>query len=309
MQVDIGPARNTRRIDLNLVRVFVAIFETRSVSLAAARLCVAQPTVSYGLATLRRTLQDPLFARTRQGMIPTTHAKQVYREFTGALSRIDGVVEDSQNFSPGSSRRRFSLAMSDIGELVFLPPLLPGFMREAPHAQLEIVEASVPDLARRLATGAVDAAVGNLPALAGETRSHTLFEEWYVCLLSNHHSTVGKELTPEVFAAAKHVWVATIMSGHNRVEEALQEHGIQRRIALQLPHFAILAKLIATTDLVVVLPSRVAKLLSSYEPLRSLKLPVPIPRFEVRLYWHEQGDQAPANVWLRKVLIESLRGL
>lgn len=309
MQVNIGPARNTRRIDLNLVRVFVAIFETRSVSLAAARLCVAQPTVSYGLATLRRTLQDPLFARTREGMIPTAHAEQVYREFIGALSRIDGVVEDSQNFSAGNSRRRFSLAMSDIGELMFLPPLLPSFMREAPHAQLEIVEASLADLARRLASGEVHAAVGNLPTLMGETRSHTLFTEWYVCLLSNQHSTIGNELTREAFATAKHVWVATRFSGHNRLEEALQEHGIQRRIALQIPHFAILAKLIATTDLVVVLPSRVAKLLSTYEPLRWLEIPVPIPRFEVRLHWHGQDDQNGANAWLRKVVIESLAGI
>jgi DNA-binding transcriptional LysR family regulator len=77
MQVPLGRARTTRRIDLNLVRVFVAIFETRSVSLAAQRLCVAQPTVSYRLATLRRALQDPLFDRTREGMIPTVHAQQV----------------------------------------------------------------------------------------------------------------------------------------------------------------------------------------------------------------------------------------
>src|SRR5690348_11458289 len=96
----VGSRKGARRIDLNRVRLFVAVYETRSVSLAAERLCVTQPTVSYGLAGLRRELQDSLFVRTRDGMEPTLQAKHLYCEFIEALSRIDAALEDSQHFSP-----------------------------------------------------------------------------------------------------------------------------------------------------------------------------------------------------------------
>lgn len=303
------PQRIPLRIDLNLVRVFVAIYETRSVSQAAGRLCVAQPTVSYGLAALRRCLQDSLFIRTREGMMPTLHAKQVYREFTAALSRIDGVVKDSQHFVASDSRRRFLVAMSDIGEMIFLPPILDRFTRHAPNVELEVVDATNSDLGRRLATGEVSAAIGNLPALLSETQTHPLFEERYVCLLRKGHGVIGKELTLSAFNEASHVWVASGFSGHNLIEDALQKHGIKRRIVLQIPHFAILPRLIATSDLLVLIPSRVAKLFATYEPVRWLELPVPLPSFQVRLHWHEHDDQNVANKWLRSIIVDALAGI
>ncbi len=103
--------------------------------------------------------------------------------------------------------------------------------------------------------------------------------------------------------------VTTNFSGHNRVEEALQTHGISRRVALQIPHFAILARLIATTDLLVLLPSRVARVLASYESLRWLDIPVTIPTFEVRQYWHTQDVQNPASKWLRKTISDVLKNI
>jgi DNA-binding transcriptional LysR family regulator len=302
--------RAARRIDLNLARVFVAVFETRSVTRAAERLCVAQPTVSYGLAELRRILQDQLFVRTREGMVPNSQAQQVYRDFTAALCRIDGAIEDSRHFAPLTSRRRFLVAMSDIGELVFLPPLLHAIRAKAPNVALEVVEATPPDLGRRLATGKASVAIGNLPGLFHETRSQELFEERYVCMLSKRHSSIRSKLTLNQFTAANHVNVASGSSGHNLVEETLQNsYGIQRRIALHIPHFSILARLIATSDLLVMLPSRVSRLFESYEDVRSLEPPVPIPPFVVRLYWHEDSHQNATNKWFRGLIVDALTGI
>jgi DNA-binding transcriptional LysR family regulator len=305
----VGTRKGVRRIDLNLVRLFVAVYETRSVSLAAERLCVTQPTVSYGLAGLRRELQDSLFVRTRDGMEPTLQAKHMYREFIEALSRIDAAVEDSQHFSPTQSNRRFLVAMSDIGELIFLPPILDRLQRLAPQVQLEIVEAAAPGLARRLATGEVSAAIGNLPALLSESQTRALFEERYVCLLRKQHTSIGRKLTLDEFAAATHVQVSSGSSGHNLVEETLRSRGIQRRIGVQIPHFAILGNLIGNSDLLALLPSRVAKFFAAQGNVRAVELPVPLPRFQVRLHWHERDDRNVASRWLRSVIGEALTGL
>jgi DNA-binding transcriptional LysR family regulator len=243
-------------------------------------------------------------------MVPTSHAQQIYREFTAALARVDGAVEDSQHFAPLQSHRRFRIAMSDIGEMVFLPPLLARLQALAPHVELEVVDVAMPDLARRLATGEVSAAIGNLPGLSNDTKSEELFEERYVCLLRKNHSSIGDQLTLENFTAASHVHVSSAFSGHNLIEETLRtRHGIRRRIALQIPHFAILARLIATSELLVLLPSRVAKQFESYENVRSLELPVPMPRFNVRLHWHEHDNQNVANKWLRGIITDALTGI
>jgi len=300
---------HSRRIDLNLVRLFVAVYQTRSVSQAAERLCVTQPTVSYGLAGLRRMLQDSLFVRTRVGMEPTLQAIQMYREFAEAIARIDAAVADSRHFTPAQSQRRFLVAMSDIGELIFLPPIMEHLRRQAPNVELEIVEAAAPDLNRRLATGEVSAAIGNLPALLSETRTQTLFEERYVCLLRRKHSSIGRKLSVAEFAAARHVLVSSGLSGHNLLEDTLRGLGIQRRIGLQIPHFAILGNLIANSDLLAMLPSRVAKFFAAQGDVRSLDLPVPLPRFQVRLHWHERDELNVAGKWLRTAVADALRGI
>jgi DNA-binding transcriptional LysR family regulator len=128
------------RIDLNLVRVFVTIYETKSVTAAAERLFLTQPSVSYALARLRIALQDPLFVRGADGMTPTMCGELTYKKFSEAIASIDSAVELTKRFDPNTSSQRFRLAMSDIGELIFLPPILRLLQREAPNVELEVVQ-------------------------------------------------------------------------------------------------------------------------------------------------------------------------
>src|SRR5260370_41525563 len=110
--------------DLNLIRTFVAIYETRSVSAAAKRLSITQPSVSYSLNRLRDLLQDPLFTRTRGGMVPTFNATQLFEASTRALDDIAAAIVAARQFDPLHSFRSFRLAFSDLGDLQFLPPLV-----------------------------------------------------------------------------------------------------------------------------------------------------------------------------------------
>jgi DNA-binding transcriptional LysR family regulator len=297
------------RLDLNLIRVFVAVYETRSVTAAANRLFLTQPTVSYGLAKLRALLKDPLFTRTHDGMLSTPCGHRTYEQFSAAMARIETAVEMTQQFDPAHSNHRFRVAMSDIGELFFLPPLLKHIHCQAPDIEIEVVQIAMDEVVGWLADGKADVAVGCLPAIRALTHNETLFTERYVCLVRENHGDIDDHLTLENYAAARHVHVSSPFSGHRLVEDVLREHGVSRKVALQIPHFTILPHLISNSDLLVTLPSRVARLFQAYGALKVLDLPISIPSFEVGVYWDERYDAYTAHRWFRKGLTEALSGL
>ena len=111
------------RLDLNLVRAFVAIYETKSVTKAAAALAVTQPALSHSLAKLRHAYGEPLFVRGRDGLTPTVLADQLFERLSKAIGWIDSTLESRDRFDPVQSTRRFRLAMSDLGVLSFADPL------------------------------------------------------------------------------------------------------------------------------------------------------------------------------------------
>ncbi|MGC5799639.1 LysR family transcriptional regulator [Sphingomonas sp. NFX23] len=291
-------------LDLNLIRAFVAIYETGNVTAAGERLNLSQPSVSYALSKLRLSLQDPLFSRNRQGMAPTPRAQRLYDEFLTALRRIDHVVDEVRAFDPARSNRRFVIGLSDIGEMVFLPPILERLRAVAPDIELQVRQTSTDELRRGLTTGVIAAAVGNLPMLT-DMQSVSLFEENYVCLLS-HDAAMEVPLTLDVFRQARHVHVASVATGHLQIGGWLKKAGIERHIMLEIPHFAILPSVIASSDLVALVPSRVGSLFERYAAVKTTPVPAAIPSFEVRLYWHENDETNVAQNWLRKLMINAL---
>jgi len=300
---------STGRLDLNLVRVFVAIYETRSVTLAADRLDLTQPTVSHSLARLRTAYGDRLFVRSGQGLLPTGRCEQLFEQLRESLSIIDASLDEQQVFDPALSSRRFRLAMSDIGALYFAPPLLRRFQQVAPRLQMEVVQHNESVL-EELATGRLDVAIGNLPGLAASTRSELLFRERYACLLSADHPAITRQaMTLPEFAAARHIMVASPSSGHGLVDGILAQLGISRNVVARVPQFTVLPQLLAQSDLVVVLPSRVAQLYAAQGGLRALPLPVEIPEFDVRMHWHARQDGVPSSRWLRNELVITLSAL
>ncbi|MGH9510400.1 MAG: LysR family transcriptional regulator [Terriglobales bacterium] len=307
--MDSLPVVNPHRIDLNLVRVCVAIHESGSVTRAADLLSLTQPTVSYGLAKLRELFGDPVFLRNARGMVPTPRGEQICQQFREALTHIDSALESAQAFDPKRSTRRMRVAMSDIGGLVFLPPLFEHLQRHAPKLELEIVEVAVDQVAAELAAGRIDAAVGNLPTVRSRTRSTLLFAEHYVCMMSAHHKLAAQKLTLDRFVTARHVVVASPFSGHKLLDEALAERGVARTVSLIIPHFTILAGLVSGGDVLATLPLRVARVFAGYAPLVIKELPVKMPEFEVRVHWNERQEDAAAQRWLREQIAQVLGSL
>lgn len=284
--------------DLNLLRIFVAVYETGGVTTAADQLDLSQPTVSYGLGKLREALKDPLFVRAQGAFTATPRAAALYPQFRDALALVNSAIDATHGFDPKTAHRVFVLAMSDIGSMYFLPPLEAALRRSAPGVSLDIRQVPVEELVDNLAASKVDAALGNLPSLQGKTRSLTLFRERYVCLVGSDYGNCITEMTPELFLGSRHVAVSSSFSGHQLAEDALADLGISRTVAVRTPYYTALPQLLAGSDLIVMLPERVAAVFSKQSDLVSFPVPFELPEFDVKLHWHPRHETNPALAWL-----------
>jgi DNA-binding transcriptional LysR family regulator len=295
---------NLSDLDLNLLRVFDAVLRRRSVTRAGEELGLSQAGLSNALARLRNLLGDPLFVRTPRGMDPTSYAASIADGVRQALGLIEATLAGRAAFDPATTDRAFRLHMSDIGEMVFLPPLLERLHRAAPGVRVETRSTPQEEIETALAAGELDLAVGFLPGLRPPVRSARLFVDRYVCMMRAGHPRIGPALTRRLFLEASHALVASIGAGHRVIEEALLAQGMGQRIALRVPHFMVVPMILERTDLVVTVPSRVAKVFERMGPFKTLPAPVTIPPADVRVHWHERYDQDPGNRWLREVLLE-----
>jgi DNA-binding transcriptional LysR family regulator len=292
---------NIRDVDLNLLRVFDAVLQDRSVTAAAGRLGLTQPAVSNALARLRTLLGDALFVRTSAGMEATPFARGVAEPVRQALALLESALAHGPGFDPASATRAFRFYMSDLGQIEFLPPLIERVQQRAPGVRLEAVALEVEDIAAALAAGSLDLAVGFLPGLGAPVRRRALFRDPYLCLMRADHPITS--LTKKKFAEASHALVS-YRGGHRVIEEALERAGLARKIALRVPHFTVVPMVLERTDLILTLPARVAHVFERRGKLKALPPPVAIPPAEVAVHWHERFEADPGNRWLREQVIE-----
>lgn len=295
------------RLDLNLLLTFDALFETRRVSLAAQRLKVSQPTVSFSLKKLRDFFADDLFVRTSTGMKPTPYAVQLQTPVRSVIEIVSQEVLKKPGFEARSAERRFTVSTSDIGELVFLPSLLKALIVSAPLASLRSVALSHRELPKALEDGEIDLALGYFPDLTVTgIKSQTLFEHPFTCLVRKDHPAVGEHLTLGQFMALDHLVVSQEGRSQEIFEKTMTELGLQRRILLHLPHFMSVPYMIAATDMISTVPLAVGRAFAGWSDVRLVKPPIEIPKIPLRQYWHRRSHNDPAVTWFRGIVADSL---
>lgn len=295
-------------MDLNLLRVFQAISDERSLTLAGTRLHLSQPAVSYALRRLRTIFNDPLFIRTKTGMQPTPAAQELAKPITRALQSVQDALSYAEQFVPAQSTRTFTLSMTDAAEMFFLPPLCEYMRAHAPLARIHVEPVSKSAIEESFRTGQLDFAIGNLPLLKSTTRHTLLFRETYVCLTRRRPGLpAGPALGVDEFRSLSHVQVQSAESSHHQLEEVLRAHGIDRPVALDVPHFSVLPSILARSDLAVTLPYRIARLFNAQEQFSLYQLPVAIPEVEVTLHWHQDFEGDAGNRWMRQAIIDLLQ--
>jgi DNA-binding transcriptional LysR family regulator len=287
--------------DLDLLLIFDEIYKTGSVTRAAGNLGLPQSTVSLGLGKLRGHFNDRLFSRTAKGMVPTPRAQNAIEDVRRSIQALQHALADQPVFDPVGSKREFRICMTDISEIVLLPRLLNHLREAGPGIHLEISKISQ-DSPAELADGSVDLAVGFMPHLEAGFYQQVLFDQRFVCLVSASHPRVGDSLSLETLREESHVRVLTSGTGHAIVDKILAGEGIERKVALKLPSFLGVARIVAQTELLAIVPSRYAHELAASEAIRALTVPVELPSFQVKQHWHERYHADVSNRWLRQTV-------
>jgi DNA-binding transcriptional LysR family regulator len=290
-----------RRLDTELLLIFDEVYKTRNVTRAAANLGLPQSTVSLGLSRLREQFNDRLFSRTGQGMEPTPRAANAIGDIRRALQSLQSALADEPVFDPAASKRAFTVCMTDISEIVLLPRLLNYLRANGPGIKLDVAKIS-PDSPAELANGTVDLAVGFMPHLEAGFYQQKLFDQHFVCLVSTRHPRVGKSLTVAMLRDEGHVLVRTSGTGHAIVDKVLAQENVERNVALRLPSFLGVARIVAQTELLAIVPYRYGAAMVDSEDIRLLPVPVELPSFEVKQHWHERYHADASNRWLRQTI-------
>jgi DNA-binding transcriptional LysR family regulator len=293
------------RLDLNLLLVFHHLLREKRVSAVATVLGMSQPAVSSALGRLRTSLGDALFLRTQGGMVPTPYALQLAEPVATALDGLQQALQVRASFDPATSERRFTLAMTDVGEMYFLPVLMDALAQSAPSVTLKVVAVTSASLGEDMATGRTDLALGLLPQLQAGFFQQALFRQPYVCLMREGHPLAqSEELTLPDFAAASHVRVIAAGTGHGRVDEALERQGLQRRIRLTVPHYVALGDVLSHSDLIATVPERFAQRVIRPFALTTRTLPLAVDGSVIHQFWHARLHKDPGHQWLRMLVAQ-----
>jgi len=298
--------------DLNLVRAFVLLHETLSVTRTAEYLGVRQPTVSHSLARLRHLFDDPLFTREGRALVPTRAARRLYAPLRDALQNVDQALSRTRHFDPATSDATFTVAMSSLGEVRFLPSILELLASEAPGVRVESVGLDRETALEQLLSGSVDAAFGSVELPTAGVSRTPLFRIGYALLADAANPIVRGEPRVVDFEAARHVVVATA-SGHGVPETVVERLGIRRRVLARVGHFAVLPTLVRGSDLVAVLPEDIARIFAADFGLGTAALPFEVPPVEVALYCRPDHMATEEQRWFadlirRAVVLEGTPG-
>jgi DNA-binding transcriptional LysR family regulator len=288
-------------IDLNLVGVLRALLEERSVSRAARRLRLSQSATSHALARLREVLGDPLFVRTRAGLVPTARAEGMTVAVRSSLDALEETLFSPAPFNPGTVNRTFHFRPSDYVEYLLIPRLIERLAEVAPGVDL-FARSTATEPVLALDLGELDFLI-QPPGMGERTQElhkQTLWDEHFVGIARRGHPLTRGRMTLERFARAKHALVAPRgQPGGGRIDEALREHGLERRVVFTTPSFLAAPHVVAATDVVMLLPARLATALAEQLGLATFDPPVEIPGFEMAMFWHDRHDSDPAHAFVR----------
>jgi DNA-binding transcriptional LysR family regulator len=296
--------------DLNFtqIRLIAELARLHSVSAAAQSMGLSQSAASHSLAELRKQLGDPLFARTEAGFQPTPYGERLGAAAREALEVLTAGLTSNRPFQAHTATRQFNVYLSDVGQMVFLPPLLTFLKKEAPNASVRSVPIPMENPGLALSSGDVDLAVGFFTNLTTGFRQSLLFRERYVCAVDVNHPSFRTGMTLDAFMGTRHAIADATGMAHAVVDSVLAKHGIRREAALRVPGFHVLPTIIANSDLLAIIPGRLADTFAPHVPIKILPLPVPVPDFDVTMFWHERYDHDPANRWLRTAFTKLFQG-
>jgi DNA-binding transcriptional LysR family regulator len=296
---------NIRNVDLNLLVVFDALFDERSVTRAAARLARTQSAVSGMLAKLRRTFSDQLFVRTSHGILPTRRAEALAGPVKDLLASAQSLVA-ADAFDPVKAEGVIRLCGSDYLQHAAMTPLIRELRRRAPKMRLLVAPRPATGVADMLARGEIDLCLSLRELAVPDLPARLLYRDRYICVARKKHPLRGPRITTRQLCTFDHLMVdPTGRSFVGPVDVALAARGHQRRVAFAVPSFPVLLEVLRSGDFFAFVPERFLQTRRS--DLKTFQTDLPIPPLEVIANWHPRAAGDAQHRWLRNLLVEVLQ--
>jgi DNA-binding transcriptional LysR family regulator len=290
-------------IDLNLLVAFEALYLERSVTGAAQRIHIGQPAMSAALGRLRSLFADDLFIRVGREMKPTAKADAIAPQLLDALKIIRATLVELQPFNPDSAQKVFTIATSDYLANSLLPRILEILKTQAPQINLRLVTVEKESFVDLIENGEIEIAIGTFTNLPTYILQKKLFFEHFVgiCRLGHpaiHNGTVSLDQ----FVAFPHALFTLRRDATGTIDESLAERGLQRRIALTVPYWFVLPRVIAASDLIAAIPSCLQNHFTHHYSLQSFEIPLKLSSWHISMVWSKLKDRDSANLWLRQTI-------
>jgi DNA-binding transcriptional LysR family regulator len=298
---------NLRSFDLNLLLVFEAIFRERSVLRASQSLALSQPAVSHALNRLRYLLNDGLFVRTPNGMIPTPRAEELALPVRRALSEIRFALEGLQ-FDPSTANRRFAIAVNNYAAVVLAGPIIAACRAQAPGICLTIRPSGTLMVTDLLDRGELDLVISAADLQSERFASHSLLRDRYVAVLRRGHPALQKKLTISTLAKLPHLAITSSGEDLSFVDSALAVRGTSRTIALEVPYLSAGSALVQS-NMVAILSRKLALEFRRAYPIEIRDLPFDVAELQSIMLWHRRFDSQPAHLWLRETILATAQAL
>lgn len=308
-------------LDLNLLRVFDALIEERSVTRAGERLGLTQSAISHALSRLRYVLDDELFVRGPEGMRPTRRAAEIAPRLRQGLLQLQLALTPA-DFVPEQTTRRFTIICGEYVGAVFIPALVARLRDAAPLAQIRIRPSNM-GVAEALLAGRADLAIGSFRRVPEWFACEPLFEETRVWVVSDRHPAAWQELTLERLAALPHLIISATGEDEQAVAGYVVDHGLERlvmrsevgllqgalaarglsrAVGLTTPHFLAALAVLSRSDMAAPLPRRLAIAFAGAYRLKLFEPPYTSPPFEIMTLSHREHGNEPAILWLRDIV-------
>src|ERR1700761_3148418 len=290
---------NLRGLDLNLLVPLQALLEERSVTKAAMRVHLSQPSMSRVFERLREAFSDELLLRSGKKYALTPRAASLLEELTLLLPKVESLWQ-RKPFSPATATGSLKLAMTDQMTILLFPELLTTLFREAPNVDLQIVSWQESSF-RDLAAGQLDLVVSPLTApfpLVVER----LLRERFVCLVSRSHPHRKKSFSLTEYLAEKHIVLEVQPGQQTLVDRPVSELGKRRKAALRLPFFVPAVEALEKTLLVLTIPERLANRKMDPRKTRLVEAPKEIPPYYQTMSWSDRLNADPLHSWFRDCL-------
>ena len=300
---------DTASSELNLreLRILHALLHERSITRTAELLATTQPGISKVLRHLRAQFGDPLFVRNGHAMQPTAKALEIADQVRTLLGVADSLRASATVFDPVRSDRTFSLLLTDVGMIRFLPPLIAHVAAIAPRVNIRAMPLDSRQFELKLEAGEADLALGAFPKAPRHLRRQRLYFDGYVTVVRKGHPKIPAVRSRAGFLAQRHILITASETGHaahGTAQRVLASQIAPGNIMLRVPSFIAGAIVAAETDGLATLPANLAKRLAGPLGLAAFETPIALPRIEITQYWHERYHRDPAHRWFRSITSE-----